>query len=459
MSFDQDSGSLKQEIPIEINEEIVINEDIKNELLEESIDTIPRSENVENDQTGVRARVLGISEFGKIMFPGGGDTPIPEDTRKCPKCDLSFHSVHGVNDHFREKHDTKCSKCDIDFSTVNEWYKHYNETHKISKFYPVHCSRCDMGFFTIKELNDHYNKTHSENTELENEISISHEEIDQMNTHWCSVFNTKKSIIEEIFICEGISRRNCKASFHPSDNMRCYILRDTLSQAAKFTNKNSPYINHDLETRPKKSYVQLIAEALFSAPGGVLTLQEIYLATNINHPFYKMNEKGWQNSIRHNLSLNKNFEKVSFRLKEMRGAWKISENSLRKSLRLKCNNCATKGIEIGYRNTQIGYNKGKTSNEKIDNNTRYMKVDNTCSILPDYEQNSHCEGIMEKKEVESEDHKIKILKKKVLKLQRVGLKSVYQETEVYESNHTDFKEIKIEANCSEEEEEESILGF
>ena len=72
-----------------------------------------------------------------------------------------------------------------------------------------------------------------------------------------------------------------------------------------------------------------------------------------------------------------------------------------------------------------------------------MKVDNTCSILPDYEQNSHCESIMEKKEVESEDHKIKILKKKVLKLQRVGLKSVYQETEVYESNHADFKEIKM----------------
>ena len=71
MSFDQESGSLKQEISIEIKEEIIINEDIKNELLEESIDTIPKSENVENDQTGVRARVLGISEFGKIMFPGG----------------------------------------------------------------------------------------------------------------------------------------------------------------------------------------------------------------------------------------------------------------------------------------------------------------------------------------------------------------------------------------------------
>ena len=70
-----------------------------------------------------------------------------------------------------------------------------------------------------------------------------------------------------------------KASFHPSDNMRCYILRDTLSQAAKFTNKNSPYINHDLETRPKKSYVQLIAEALFSAPGGKVRLQIEFLVS------------------------------------------------------------------------------------------------------------------------------------------------------------------------------------
>ena len=60
------------------------------------------------------------------------------------------------------------------------------------------------------------------------------------------------------------------------------------------------------------TYDQLITEALANAPNKMLTLNNVYIAIAAKHPFYKIEEKnGWKNSIRHNLSLNKNFIKLS----------------------------------------------------------------------------------------------------------------------------------------------------
>lgn len=137
---------------------------------------------------------------------------------------------------------------------------------------------------------------------------------------------------------QGVKSRKTLVGGYPQASVKNYHMYEkslliqlpTLALALSLQNNLDQDLSKEeaKDIKPPYSYATMITQAILSNRDGVMLLSEIYGWISLHYAYYKYSKTGWQNSIRHNLSLNKAFEKVPRRPDEPgKGMkWQISDS-------------------------------------------------------------------------------------------------------------------------------------
>ena len=107
-------------------------------------------------------------------------------------------------------------------------------------------------------------------------------------------------------------------SFYRDDKLKQHV-------ACMHTRVAQNHANHLMPTPTRKPISQLIVQAINSSEGKMLPLSGIYAYIRLKYPKYRMEDKAWQNSIRHTLSTSKKFYKVARCSQGPGSCWAIKE--------------------------------------------------------------------------------------------------------------------------------------
>ena len=209
---------------------------------------------------------------------------------------------------FSEEQKYKCRICEFECDSKEITTLHVQMDHLKDKQCGVEFSGEDYTNF----LNLHIELVHEDknpkilqdiSTSLENDISIN--QFDDFETVYVEDHKKIKVKLET-------EENNLKVVHERKllERIKQNVMLDNKPKTLSTESRNDIGLdNQSSFERPKMSYCQLISEALINSTNGMLVLSDIYEAISSKYPYFKTTTKSWQNSIRHNLSLDKSFTK------------------------------------------------------------------------------------------------------------------------------------------------------